>query len=106
MKITLKNVDANIERTCLFTNQPFVNQNFIMFVDEYGRAISPSEAKSRSWEFDKEFRPPANILSREKLGEWLVSCGIARTSQAYRDAYNKFGANLNPAEVMDIHKNR
>jgi hypothetical protein len=106
MKITLKNVDANVERTCLFTNQPFTNQNNVCFFDEYNRPISPAEARSKSWEFDSQFRPPANILNRESLGLWLSEIGIARNSQAYREAYSKFGENLPPVAVMDIHKGR
>ncbi len=43
---------------------------------------------------DADFIMPDTVTSREKLGEWLITQGIKRNSQEYRDAYSKYGEKL------------
>jgi O-methyltransferase involved in polyketide biosynthesis len=105
MKIILKNSNPGEQMICLFSGKPFTTTE-ATFYDELNRPISHAEARTRNFEFASDFKIPDTIKSREKLSQWLQSIGIKSTTQAYRDVYKKFGENLNPFEVMDIHQGR
>jgi len=102
MKIILKRAIKK-ERICSFTQQPFVNTNECLFVDENENPISWEVGIKQNFEVDKNFQLPYTVRSLQALSGFLDEIGIKHSSPEFRTLYKKLGEGLPTFEPPKVH---